>query len=179
MSEPRVQFTNAGLAELISAKNAGIKGAIKYIAAGDRSYTPQTGQTALQRERQRVEIVDYEEISLTQLRMGAKFTGPLEYEVREIGFYLESGTLLAVYSVPNTLLTYKSANSSWIQKFTLDISPLPTGSVTVVVGTENLNLMMTEEIAAAAAAFIKSEATNIKLTHEQMRLSERLRAIGA
>jgi hypothetical protein len=163
MSEPRVQFTNAGLAELISTKNIGIKAAITHIAAGDKSYTPLVTQTALVNEKQRVAIVDYEEMSQTSLRMGAKFTGNLEYEVREIGFYLESGTLLAVYSVPNTLLTYKSASSSWIQKFTLDISPLPTDSITVVVGTENINLMMTEELAIMATAQMDNMTRHVEL----------------
>jgi len=174
MSEPRVQFTNAGLAELISAKNTGIKAAITHIAAGDKSYTPLATQTALVREKQRVAIVDYEELSPTQLRMGAKFTGSLEYEVREIGFYLESGTLLAVYSVPNTLLTYKSANSSWIQRFTLDISPLPTDSVTVVVGTENINLMMTEELATMATAQIDNMTRHVELLFRFNELEKRV-----
>lgn len=162
MSDPVVQFTDAGLAELISAKNAGIKGAITEIAVGDRSYQPLSSQKVLVNERQRVKIVDYEDLSATQIRMGAKFGGDLEYEVREIGFFLDTGTLLAVYSVPNTLLTYKSANSSWIQKFTLDISPLPTGSVTVVVGTENINLMMAEEFAVIATASMRLVRQNLQ-----------------
>ncbi|MCG7551574.1 phage tail protein [Pseudoalteromonas sp. Of7M-16] len=178
MSEHIVQFTTAGLAELISAKNTGIKAAITHVAAGDKSYKPLAAQTTLVSERQRVKIADYEELGQTQLRMGAKFTGSLEYEVREIGFYLESGTLLAVYSVPNTLLTYKSRHSSWIQKFTLDISPLPTDSVNVVVGTENINLMVVEEMATSAAAFIKSQATQVKIAHQQMQLNERFRLSG-
>lgn len=147
-----VQFTDAGLAELVSAKNQGIQGRINKIAAGSRSYTPLPNQQALLQKEQEVEILDFEELSPTQLRMGTVFAGTKEYEVREIGFYLESGTLLAVYSIPNEMLTYKSANSSWVQKFTLDISPLPSGSVTVVVGTENINLMMTEELGKLALA---------------------------
>lgn len=170
-----VQYTNAGLAELISARNQGLKGAIKYIAAGDRSYTPAADQKALKNELQREEIQDWEELSLTQLRMGAVFKGNKEYEVREVGFFLESGTLLAVYSAPNTLLTYKSANASWLQKFTLDVSPLPSNSVTVVVGTENANLLMAEEMMNAAIATISLGATQTKIAHQQMVLSERLR----
>ncbi|MEL6113767.1 phage tail protein [Photobacterium sp. SP02] len=178
MNSPIVQYTNAGLAELISARNQGIKGAIKWIAAGDKSYQPSAEQTRLQNEKQRELISDWEELSQTQLRMAAVFKGNLEYEVREVGFFLESGTLLAVYSAPATLLTYKSANASWIQKFTLDISPLPTQSITVVVGTENINLMMVEELATSTAAFIQSQTTQIHIAHEQLRISERLRQLG-
>ncbi len=158
-----VQYTNAGLAELISARNQGLKGAIKFIAAGDRSYTPTAVQKALKHELQREEIQDWEELSPTQLRMGAVFKGNKEYEVREVGFFLESGTLLAVYSAPNTLLTYKSANASWLQKFTLDVSPLPSNSVTVVVGTENVNLLIGEELATMAAANVANMARHVEL----------------
>jgi len=34
-----------------------------------------------------------------------------------------------------------------LQKFTLDVSPLPAESVTIVVGSENLNVLLAEEIA--------------------------------
>jgi len=163
MSESSVQFTNAGLAELISAKNKGFKAAITEIGAGDKSYKPSASQTALVNEKQREPIAEYEELSSTSLRMGTIFNGEDEYEVREIGFYLDSGTLLAVYSVPNTLLTYKSARSSWIQKFTLDISLLPTDSVTVVIGTENINLMMTEELAIMATTQIDNMTRHLGL----------------
>lgn len=176
MSEPRVQFTNIGLAELLSAKNTGIKAEITHIAAGDKSYKPEVSQVALRAERQRETIVDFEELSPTQLRMAAKFAGELEYEVREIGFYLATGTLLAVYSAPNTLLTYKSKNSSWIQKFTLDISPLPTDSVTVVVGTENLNLMLAEEMASMATAQIDNMTRHIGLLFRFNALEESLKS---
>lgn len=163
MSTPTVQYTKAGLAELISAKNQGIKGEIKWIAAGNRSYTPSVDQTRLSNEKQRELITDWEELSPTQLRMGAVFKGSLEYEVREVGFFLESGTLLAVYSVPSTLLTYKSANASWLQKFTLDISPLPTDSVSVVLGAENINLFLAEELAIMGTAQIGNMARHVEL----------------
>jgi hypothetical protein len=163
MSTPIVQYTKAGLAELISAKNQGIKGTIKWIAAGDRSYTPSVNQTRLSNEKQRELITDWEELSSTQLRMGAVFKGSLEYEVREVGFFLESGTLLAVYSIPNTLLTYKSANASWLQKFTLDISPLPTDSVSVVLGAENINLFLAEELAIMGTAQVGNMARHVEL----------------
>ena len=173
-----VQYTSAGLAELISAKNAGLKGAISHVAAGSSSYTPSATQTSLVSEQQRVPVSDWEELSLTQLRLGAVFDGDKEYEVREVGFYLETGTLLAVYSAPNTLLTYKSTSANWVQKFTLDISPLPTGSLTVVVGTENINPMMTEPMLTSATAFLISQTTQIKTAHQQLLLSEKLRQSG-
>ncbi|PSU88945.1 hypothetical protein C0W42_11465 [Photobacterium kishitanii] len=174
MSSPVVQFTKVGLAELISAKSQGIKGAIKWIAAGDRSYQPTPEQKALYNERQRELISDWEELSPTQLRMAAVFKGNLEYEVREVGFFLETGTLLAVYSVPNTLLAYKSANASWLQKFTLDVSPLPSNSITIEVGNDNINLLLGEELTTMATAQIGNMSRHLELLFRFNELEKRV-----
>lgn len=154
MSNAVVQYTRKGLEEIVSAKNSGLKAQITHVGAGDRSYTPSAEQTQLSNERQRVAIIDTEDLSPTQIRLGAKFEGTLEYEVREVGFYLASGTLLAVYSVPGKLLNYKSPNNAWVQMFTLDISPLPTDSITLVRGEDNINLMLAGELAKMGAAQI-------------------------
>ena len=44
---------------------------------------------------------------------------------------------------------------------TLDVSPLPTDSVTVVVGSENLNVLLTEEFAQLAAASVDNMARHV------------------
>lgn len=175
MSLPPIQFTNAGLSELISSKNQGLKGAIKWMSTGDRSYTPSFDQTALKHERQRKEILDWEDISSTQLRLAALFDGDLEYEVREIGLWLESGTLLGVISAPNKRITFKSEEGGWLARFTIDISPLPARSITVVVGNNNINLLMAEELMTSAIATVSLGATQIKIAHQQLLLSEKLR----
>lgn len=149
-----VTYTEAGLAKLISAKNEGLKGAITHIAAGSAKYTPSVKQTKLKDEKQRVEIVDYEELGPTTLRLAARFDGDLEYEVGEVGFYLDDETLLAVFSAPDTTLTYKAPGTHWIERFTLDLTPLPSDSVTIEVGVEDVNLMMTEEFATMATSLI-------------------------
>jgi hypothetical protein len=95
--------------------------------------------------------------------MAALFDGEGEYEIGEFGFYLASGTLLAVYSVAGKLLTYKAAAARVLQKFTLDISPLPADSVTVVVGADNLNILIVEELAAVATANIDNMARHLSL----------------
>ena len=165
-------YTNAGLAELIAAKNQGLRGAITHVAAGTDKYTPSTQQTQLRNEKQRVVVADYEDLGQTQLRIAARFDGDAEYEVGEVGFSLESGTLLAVYSVPGTTLTYKSANSHWLQRFTLDISPLPTESITVTVGVENINLLMVEEFAELSTASIANMARHVDILFRVMDLEK-------
>ncbi|MFJ4136187.1 hypothetical protein [Pseudomonas cyclaminis] len=151
-----VRFTSKGLDEVLQAKNQGLKGEITHIGAGTGRYNPNGTEVALRDERQRVAIVDYEDLGERQLRMAALFDGDGEYEIGEFGFYLASGTLLAVYSVAGKLLTYKAAAARVLQKFTLDVSPLPADSVTIVVGEHNLNLLLTEELATIAAANVNN-----------------------
>lgn len=151
-----VRFTSKGLDEVLQAKNQGLKGEITHIGAGTGRYNPDGTEVALRDERQRVAIVDYEDLGERQLRMAALFDGDGEYEIGEFGFYLASGTLLAVYSVAGKLLTYKAAAARVLQKFTLDVSPLPADSVTIVVGEHNLNLLLTEELATIAAANVNN-----------------------
>ncbi len=141
-----------------------------HIGAGTARYDPNGSETALRNERQRVPIVDYEDLDPGQLRMAALFEGPDEYEIGEFGFYLSTGTLLAVYSVTGKLLTYKAAVARVLQKFTLDISPLPAQSVTVVVGADNLNILLSEEIATLATANIDNMARHVGLMFRVMAL---------
>ena len=133
-------------------------------------YNPDGSEVALRDERQRVAIVDYEDLGERQLRMAALFDGDGEYEIGEFGFYLASGTLLAVYSVAGKLLTYKAAAARVLQKFTLDVSPLPADSVTIVVGSENLNLLLAEEIAIMAAASVGNMSRHVDLMFRLMHL---------
>ena len=165
-----VRFTSKGLDEVLQAKNQGLKGEITHIAAGTGRYHPTGNETALRDERQRVAIVDYEDLGQHQLRMAALFDGDGEYEIGEFGFYLASGTLLAVYSVAGKLLTYKAAAARVLQKFTLDISPLPVDSVTVVVGSENLNILMVDELASLSAASVDNMARGVGVLFRLMAL---------
>lgn len=165
-----VRFTSKGLDEVLQAKNQGLKGEITHIGAGTARYNPDGSEVALRDERQRVAIVDYEDLGERQLRMAALFDGDGEYEIGEFGFYLASGTLLAVYSVAGKLLTYKAAAARVLQKFTLDVSPLPADSVTVVVGTENLNILLTEELASLSAASIDTMTRGIGVLFRLMAL---------
>ena len=165
-----VRFTSKGLDEVLQAKNQGLKGEITHIAAGTGRYNPTGNETALRNERQRVAIVVYEDLGQRQLRIAALFDGDGEYEIGEFGFYLASGTLLAVYSVAGQLLTYKAAAARVLQKFTLDISPLPADCVAVVVGSENLNLLMAEELAVLSVATIDNMNRGVAILFRVMAL---------
>ncbi|MBM9486951.1 hypothetical protein JBE38_13550 [Pseudomonas sp. ICBG1301] len=168
-----VRFTSKGLDEVLQAKNQGLKGEITHIGAGTGRYNPDGTEVALRDERQRVAIVDYEDLGDRQLRMAALFDGEAEYEIGEFGFYLASGTLLAVYSVAGKLLTYKAAAARVLQKFTLDISPLPADSVTIVVGGNSLNLLMAEELATVATANVNNMVRHLGVLFRVMALERK------
>ncbi|SHO57769.1 phage tail-collar fiber domain-containing protein [Vibrio quintilis] len=155
MAELKLQFTEAGLARLLSAKDSGLKGEITHMAFGDGAYTPSKTQTRLHHERERIEISDYQGDG-KNLRMAGVFEGNLEYAIREIGIFLSDGTLLGVYSQPDRTLGYRTAVVRLIQWFTLNIEALPTNSVNVVTGSENLNLVIDEEFAQMATVQINT-----------------------
>lgn len=149
-------ITRKGLNECISAKGKGIEARLKWISAGDRAYSPNPDQTTLVNEIQRVEFGEYKDTGAGQLQAVAKFSGPQEYPIKELGFWLETGTLLGVISAPNTTLNYKAKNGHCIQPITLDLSALPSDTVTVVVGTENLNILIDDEFTKMAVAQVQT-----------------------
>ncbi|NRD72692.1 hypothetical protein HQQ94_05400 [Shewanella sp. VB17] len=157
----KLVITRQGLDECISAKSKGISLNLKWVSAGDTAYTPNPDQTRLKNEIQRVEFGEYKNMGRNQLQAVGKFSGPQEYPIRELGFWLDNGTLLGVISAPGTTLNYKPKDGHCIQPITLDLSTLPSDSVTVVVGTENLNILIDEE-------FTKMATAQVDMMHRQM-----------
>jgi hypothetical protein len=157
----KLVITRKGLEECISAKSKGIKAELKWVSAGDRAYTPNPEQTTLQNEKQKVEFGEYKDGDGPMIQAVAKFSGEEEYPIRELGFWLESGTLFGVISAPNTTLNYKVKNGHCIQPITLNLSALPSNTVTVIVGTENLNILIDEE-------FIKMATAQVDTMHRQI-----------
>ncbi|ADZ91105.1 phage tail protein [Marinomonas mediterranea] len=178
MSALGLVITEEGLAECISAKQAGIQIKITHVGAGDRSYTPIANQTRLYSEKQRVEFNDTVDIGAGKIKAIAKFEGDLEYSANELGFYLETGTLLGVISSPGVTLNYKSAGGKMIIQHVLNLSALPTDSVSIQVGTDNLNILIDNEMMMDAVAFVRSQVVATKQAHMLMQLSEKLRLGG-
>lgn len=168
-------ITRKGLNECISAKGKGIEARLKWVSAGDRAYTPNPDQTTLVNEIQRVEFGEYKDTGANQLQAVAKFSGPQEYPIKELGFWLETGTLLGVISAPNTTLNYKAKNGHCIQPITLDLSALPSDTVTVVVGTENLNILIEDEFTKMAIAQVQTMHRQIQQEFRLLDLEKRFR----
>jgi hypothetical protein len=140
MSTPKVaKITNAGLAAANSASVGGIQVAITHIALGDgAAYTPTGTETALVNERLRVAISGYVRLNATAHKVFGDFIAAnpaAEFAATEIGFFLADGTLFAVYSPGTGSIVYIDSEVNFIAAYTLNLSGVPTGSVTVTVDT--------------------------------------------
>ncbi|CAH9057780.1 hypothetical protein PSECIP111854_02067 [Pseudoalteromonas sp. CIP111854] len=177
MSALTLQFTQAGLDALLSATQRGFKGKISHMAFGDAAYTPNKTQTALKGEKERVAIVDtdYSDGETSDLKIAAKFDAPLEYAIREIGVYIESPDdtgeliLLGVYSQPDTTLGYRTPDVKVLQWLTLSLAQIPSDSVEVNVGVDNLNIIVDRELADMAL---------VQLNTMQRQIQQELRLVA-
>ena len=170
-----ITVTKQALEECISAVNQGAKVKIREVSLGTEMYTPSKTQTTLRNEMQREPISQCIDTGTASVYFAAKFSGPQAYQVGEIAFWLDTGTLFGVISDPDEILNYKAANAHVVQPCTLDLSLLPADSVEVVVGVENLNLLIDVEMMKKTASFIRSQTNQIKQSHLLMQLSERFR----
>lgn len=132
-------ITTAGLAAIWRADNKGIAAEITHIGLGTTGYTPNKTQTALRTRKGLYPISDGERLSSTLLHLTAIADDTLEYWVREVGFYLADGTLLAVWSDPATALAYKSPTAQLLLAYDLSLSALPADSVTITLTGAGLN----------------------------------------
>ena len=124
-------LTQAGIQAVFNANNTGLQAEITHIALGNAGYTPSDSATALQSEKQRVAVSGGEMISNDQIHLTANASGNAEYWIKEVGFYLADGTLLAVYSDPIKAIAYKSSSLDILLSFDLKLSALPADSITI------------------------------------------------
>lgn len=154
-------ITEQGLQAVFNSNNNGVEATISHIALGDHAYSVATNenglasQTALRNEQQRVPIADGRRVTPQQIDMSFVADGPDAFWVRELGFYLQDGTLFAVWSNPDKALAYKSDLVPLIAGLELVLSTLPADSVTVHSNGLPLQLIMTREIATLSEAIIR------------------------
>ncbi|EKO3881160.1 phage tail protein [Vibrio metschnikovii] len=157
-------ITTKGLAAVFNAENTGVAAKITHIALGDNGRTPSKGELGLVNERMRIPIADGERVNDHQIHVTALADGSTEFWVREIGFMLEDGTMLAVWSDKDSPLAYKSAQVPLLLAFDLVLEALPAQSVTVVGTGADLSLAaFAEHQTALAAANISNMARHVEL----------------
>ncbi len=98
--------------------------------------------------------------------------GP-EFWVREVGFELEDGTLLAIWSSTQPL-AYVSNNVPLLLAFDLRLEALPADAVTVVTTGANLSLAAWgEQYLANAAAIVDNMARQVDILYRVQALEKR------
>ncbi len=174
------KITDAGLRALINAQNDGLEARISHIVLGDANgagYAPAGNETALRRERVRVPIGGGERIAPHELRVEALAdTGP-SFWVREVGFELDDGTLFALWSDPDTPLTYKTAGVPLALAYYLALQGVPPESVNLTISGPSVNLTVDGPIIALATSIIALQRRAVAT--EVARLTPEIRAMWA
>lgn len=156
-------ITTRGLAAVFNGQNTGVNAEITHIALGDHGRTPSKNEVGLVSEKMRIPIADGERIDEHQIHVTGLADGDKEFWVREIGFILADGTMLAVWSDTDPL-AYKSAEVPLLLAFDLALEALPADSVIIKSTGANLSLAAWgEQLAAVAAANVDNMARHVQL----------------
>lgn len=143
-------LTDAGLAALQNSDATGIAAKITHVALGDVGATPIPSVQALQNERLRVACFSGGVTGNRQITLTANVAaGTPEFFVKEIGFFLEDGTLFAFWSHPEQALGYRSQTTPWFFKFVLSWNVA--GTVDVVFDTTAVLACISQDTAVLDA----------------------------
>ncbi|PMN73152.1 phage tail protein [Enterovibrio norvegicus] len=164
MSNPLIPvITTRGLAAVFNGQNTGLSAEITHIALGEHGRTPSKNEVGLTKERMRIPVADGARIDDHQIHLTGLADGETEFWVREIGFMLADGTMLAVWSDTNPL-AYKSAEVPLLLALDLVLAALPANSVNVTGTGANLSLAAWgEQLATVAAANVGNMARHVEL----------------
>lgn len=129
-------ITNAGIAASIHAGELGVSYKITHIAIGLEGYLPTLDQTQLKNEVAREALTRGSVPVLGQLHFEAVFADKKEFEGKEIGYYLEDGTLFAVDSRDGEILSLKRSNTIITEALELNLAGSSIENITVeIMGT--------------------------------------------
>jgi hypothetical protein len=170
-------ITKAGLAAIWNATSTGVQAEIAYIGLGSQGYTPTVDQKALRAQVVKYPISGGEKLSSSLIHLTALADDDKAFWVREVGIYFADGTLFAVWSSPDTPLTYKAAGTELLMAYDLSLEALPADSVTIVSTAAGLNLTLAAPIVAMATAVIAEQLRNV-LQQEQVVTQERRQEVA-
>ncbi|SBW09129.1 hypothetical protein KL86APRO_12522 [uncultured Alphaproteobacteria bacterium] len=132
-----IKLTDAGMAAIAAAHGQGLAAKISHVAVGDIGYAPTAAATGLQHEQARVALTAGGAIAPQQvLLQGMIPAGETEFFIRELGYFLDDGTLLGVWSDPVTPLGWIGAVTPWFFKLVFAWSSLPTDAITVIIADD-------------------------------------------
>ena len=162
-------ITEAGFAAALAAKSGGFAVDITHVAVGSSGYVVPTNgngkatQAALFGERQRVEIQDAREVGNGQTDISFVVEGAGDYFIREVGFFLDDGTLFAIASHPTQGLIWKSSISRAAIALELVLEAVGPSSINIVSAGPPLQLLMTKEIATLSTFAMRNGLENLRL----------------
>ncbi|MGP9466742.1 phage tail-collar fiber domain-containing protein [Halomonas sp. TP35] len=167
-------LTHAGLNAVFNAQGDGLQARITHIVLGDDGRAPSPTYTALGNQRRRIAIADGQKTDDRQLHVTGVVDGDgPEFWVREVGFQLEDGTLLAIWSSEQPL-AYVSNNVPLLLAFDLRLDALPADSVTIETTGADLSLAAWgEQYTANAAAIVDNMARQVDLLFRVQELEKR------
>lgn len=140
-------ITNAGIAAAIRAGDLGIEYKITHISIGSEGYVPDSAQTELQNEIQKKALTRSALVAPGQLHFETVWDGDEEFEGKELGYWLEDGTLFAVDSRDGDVITFKRKNTVVTEACELNLSASTIRNITVeLLGTP----YATEQVAGIA-----------------------------
>lgn len=171
-------ITKAGLAAIWNATSTGLQAEIAYIGLGSQGYTPTVDQKTLRAQVVKYPIAGGEKLSSSLIHLTALADDDKAFWVREIGIYLADGTLFAVWSSPDTPLTYKAAGTEILMAYDLSLEALPADSVTIVSTAAGLNLTLAGPLTAMATALIASQLRDVQQQDRLDAQQEKQRVAG-
>lgn len=171
-------ITKAGLAAIWNATSTGLQAEIAYIGLGSQGYTPTVDQKTLRAQVVKYPIAGGEKLSSSLIHLTALADDDKAFWVREIGIYLADGTLFAVWSSPDTPLTYKAAGTEILMAYDLSLEALPADSVTIVSTAAGLNLTLAGPLVAMSAALIASQLRDVQQQDRLDAQQEKQRVAG-
>lgn len=124
-------ITDAGIAAAIRAGDLGIEYKITHISIGSEGYVPEPAQTELRNELQKKTITRGVLVAPGQLHFETVWDGVEEFEGKELGYWLEDGTLFAVDSRDGDIITYKRKNTVVTEACELNLSASTISNITV------------------------------------------------
>lgn len=163
-------ITEAGFAAALAAEEGGFKVNITHVAVGSSGYVVPTSangkatQTALFGERQRVEIQDAREVGNGQTDISFVVEGPGDYFIKEVGFFLDDGTLFAIASHPTQGLIWKSSISRAAIALELVLEAVDPSSINILSAGPPLQLLLTKEIAILSTIAARNALENMRLS---------------
>ncbi|HCG9411602.1 TPA: phage tail protein [Vibrio parahaemolyticus] len=170
-------ITDRGLAAVFNSQSDGLAARITHMALGDNGRKPSKNETRLVSERIRIPIAEGTRIDPHQIHLAGLADGDKQFWVREIGFMLDDGTMLAVWSDVDPL-AYKSAAVPLLLAFDLKLAALPANSVTITGSGGDLSLAAyANKFIANVYSTMLSNAAAIQAAHENLKLSERVREL--